>query len=107
MDYQKIKVYIVFTFKQNGFHKARLVADGLLTTEPDETVYSGDVCLRSLRIVMLLPELNQLDLWEQTPVMHTLRPTPRRNCSSLLGLNLMTWNDTFSSWTRHCIEQEH
>ena len=38
-------------------------ADGHLTREPVEPVHSGDVLLRSLRIVVLLTELNQLELW--------------------------------------------
>ena len=62
-DHLKIKVHFVFTVKHDRCHKARLVADGCLTRQQVEAVYSGVVSLRSLRIVMLLSELNKLDLW--------------------------------------------
>jgi hypothetical protein len=44
-------------------HKARLVADGHLTDQPVEDIYSGVVSLRSLRLVIFLAELNDLELW--------------------------------------------
>ena len=44
-------------------HKARLVADGSLTLEPAENIYSGVVSLRHLRLVIFLGELNNLELW--------------------------------------------
>ena len=49
--------------KHNGRHKARLVADGSLTPEPVENIYSGVVSLRHLRLVIFLGELNNLELW--------------------------------------------
>ena len=39
------------------------MADGHLTKEPNETVYSGVVSLRNLRLAMFLAELNELQLW--------------------------------------------
>ena len=39
------------------------VADGHLTKEPMETVYSGVVSKRNLRLAMFLAELNNLELW--------------------------------------------
>ena len=39
--HQKIRVHFVFDVKHCGKFKARLVADGHLTKEPMETVYSG------------------------------------------------------------------
>ena len=45
-----------------GKSKARHVADGHLTKEPNETVYSG-VVFRNLRLTMLLAELNGQQLW--------------------------------------------
>ena len=62
--YQKIRVHFVFDVKHCGKFKARLMADGHLTKEPNETVYSGVVSLRNLRLAMLfLAELNYLQLW--------------------------------------------
>ena len=53
----------MFDVKHCGKFKARLVADGHLTKEPNETVYSGVVSLRNLRLTMFLAELNGLQLW--------------------------------------------
>ena len=62
-QYHKIKVHLVFAIKFDGRHKARLVADGHLTPEPIETIYSGVVILRNLRLVLFLGKLNTLDTW--------------------------------------------
>mgnify|MGYP001119870468 FL=1 len=64
--YQRIRVHLVFAVKHDGRHKARQVADGHLTPEPAESVYSGIVSLRSLHIFIFLAELNKLEIWEQT-----------------------------------------
>ena len=61
--YKRIRVHLVFTIKHDGRHKARLVADGHLTDVPNESVYSGVVSLRGLRIIIFLAELNGLDTW--------------------------------------------
>ena len=47
----------------DGFQKARLVADGHLTKEPVESIHSGVVSLRSLRMVVFLSQLNDLEIW--------------------------------------------
>ena len=47
----------------DGRYKARLVADGHLTPEPIENIYSGVVSLRNLRLLIFLGKLNHLDLW--------------------------------------------
>ena len=41
--YHRIKVHLVFAVKFDGRQKARLVADGHLTPEPIENIYSGVV----------------------------------------------------------------
>ena len=61
--YKKIRVHFVFDVKHDGRHKARLVAGGHLTDDPVDSVYSGVVSLRSLRLVIFLAELNNLILW--------------------------------------------
>ena len=61
--YHRIKVHQVFAVKFDGRHKARLVADGHLTPEPIENIYSGVVSLRNLRLVIFLGKLNHLELW--------------------------------------------
>ena len=62
--YKKIKVHLVFAVKHDGRHKARCVADGHLTDIPLESVYSGVVSLRGVRMVTFLAELNELELWQ-------------------------------------------
>ena len=61
--FQKIRVYFVYAVKHDGRFKARLVADGHLTKEPVESIYSGVVSLRSLRMVVFLSQLNDLEIW--------------------------------------------
>ena len=61
--YHKMKVHLVFVVKFDGRHKARLVADGHLTHEPIENIYSGVVSLRNLRLVIFLGKLINLDIW--------------------------------------------
>ena len=54
---------IIFAVKYDGRYKARLVADGHLTPEPVENIYSGVVSLRNLKLVIFLGKLNDLELW--------------------------------------------
>ena len=60
--YHRSKVHLVFAVKFDGRHKARQVADGHLTTQPAENIYSGVVSLRNLRLVIFLGKLNNLDI---------------------------------------------
>ena len=59
--FQKIRVHFVYAVKHDGRFKARLVADGHLTKEHVESIYSGVVSLRSLRMVVFLSQLNDLE----------------------------------------------
>lgn len=61
--YKRIRVHLVFDVKHDGRHKARLVADGHLTDIPLESVYSGVVSLRGIRVLTFISELNGLELW--------------------------------------------
>ena len=61
--YHRIKVHLVFAVKVDGRHKGRLMADGHLTPEPIENIYSGVVSLRNFRLVIFLGKLNNLELW--------------------------------------------
>ena len=46
--FQKIRVHFVYAVKHDGRFKARLVADGHLTKEPVESIYSGVVSLTNM-----------------------------------------------------------
>ena len=61
--FQKIRVHFVYAVKHDGRFKARFVADGHLTKEPVESIYSGVVSLRSLRMVVFLSQLNNWEIW--------------------------------------------
>jgi Reverse transcriptase (RNA-dependent DNA polymerase) len=60
--YKKIHCHMVYV-KHDGRHKSCLVAGGHLTDPNTESVYSGVVSLRGIRLVVLLAELNGLELW--------------------------------------------
>ena len=62
--YQKIRVHLIFAVKHDGRHKARLVAGGHLTLDPIESIYSGVVSIRSLRLIIFLAKLNNLESGE-------------------------------------------
>jgi hypothetical protein len=60
--HKKIRAHLVFDVKHDGCHKACYVAGGHLTNVLNESVYSGVVSLRGLRMVAFLSELNGLNL---------------------------------------------
>ena len=62
-DYKLTRCHFVFDVKHDGHHKARYVAGGHLTDPPLDSVYSGVVSLRSLRLVIFLAELYGLQLY--------------------------------------------
>lgn len=61
--YKKIRAHLVFDVKHDGRHKARLVADGHLTSPVLEGIFSGVVTLLGFRLVSFLADLNGLLLW--------------------------------------------
>jgi hypothetical protein len=54
---------MIYVVKHNGRHKAHLVAGVHLREVNTESVYSGVVSWRGIRLVIFLAELNQLELW--------------------------------------------
>ena len=60
--YLKIRVHLIFAVKHDGRHKAILVAGGHLTPDPSESIYSGVVSIRSLRMIIFLAKLNNLEV---------------------------------------------
>ena len=91
--FQKIRVHFVYAVKHDGRFKARLVADGHLTKEPVESIYSGVVSLRSLRMVVFLSQLNDLEIWGADVEMHILKPTLMKSYASLLDQNSRNYKD--------------
>ena len=63
-EYQNVRVHFLLDVKHCGKFKARLVADGHVTKQPNETVYSRVVSLRKEpQIGNFHAELNGLQLW--------------------------------------------
>ena len=62
--YQKIKGHLVFARKHDGCHKARLVAGGHLAPDAIDSIYSGVVSTRSLRLSIFPAKLNNMKVWE-------------------------------------------
>ena len=63
-DFTKIRCRMVFAVKHDGRHKSRFVVGGHLTDDPGESVYSGVVSLRSIRLILLIGELNGLQTYQ-------------------------------------------
>jgi Reverse transcriptase (RNA-dependent DNA polymerase) len=61
--HKKIRCHMIYDVKHDGRHKARLVACGHLTDPNTDSVYSGVVSLRGIRLVVFLAKLNSLELW--------------------------------------------
>ena len=93
--FQKIRVHFVYAVKHDGRFKARLVADGHLTKEPVESIYSGVVSLRSLRMVVFLSQLNDLEIWGADVGNAFLKPTLIKSYASLLDQNSKNYRATF------------
>ncbi len=60
--YRKIKVHFVYAVKHDFRYKARLVAGGHMTEPPKDSVYSGVVMLRSMRLGCLIGKLSGLQV---------------------------------------------
>ena len=60
--HQKIKVHLVFACKHDGCHKVHLVADGSLTPDPIDSIYSGIGSTMSLRLSIFLAKLNNMEV---------------------------------------------
>ena len=93
--FQKSRAHFVYAVKHDGRFKARLVADGHLTKEPVESIYSGVVSLRSLRMVIFLSQLTIWESGEQMLEMHILKPTLMKSYASLLDQNSRNYKATF------------
>jgi hypothetical protein len=58
-----MQYHVGYNIKHDGRHSGRLLADGHLTPVPDNSVCSGVISLRALRIIIFLAELDKLKLW--------------------------------------------
>ena len=100
--YQKIRVHLIFAVKYDGRHKTRLVADGHLTPEPVESIFSGVVSLRNLKLVIFLGKLNDLELWGADISNAYLEAPTEEKVYIVAGLEFEVWEGyilTFSKST--------
>ena len=67
---------LVFAFKHDGCHKARLVTGGHLTPDPIESIYSGVFSTRSLSLSIFLAKLNNMKVWGADTGIVYLEATP-------------------------------
>ena len=56
-------MHLVFGCKNDGCHKARLVAGGHLTSDPIDSIYSEVVSTGPLRLTIFLSKLNNMKVW--------------------------------------------
>ena len=61
--FQQIQVHVCWNCKYDGRHKCHLVRNGNLTDVPVDSVYSGVVSLRRLRMCLFLAELNGMGVY--------------------------------------------
>ena len=88
----------MFDVKHDGHHKARYVAGGHLTDPPLDSVYSGVVSLRSLRLVIFLAELNGLQLYTADIGNAYLEAKTKEKSVSTVcsSLGTLAWKDIYS-----------
>ena len=97
----KLQLNLIFAVKYNRRHKVRLVADGSLTLDPVENIYSGVVSLRHLSLAIFLGELNNLELWVADIGNAYLEAYTNEKLFILQGLSLKNLKASFISSTRH------
>ena len=71
-----------------------------------ETVYSGVVSIRNLRLAMFLAELNNLELWGADVGKTYLQALTRENFTLWVDLNLKNYKDMFLSCRKHFMVQD-
>ena len=62
-NYTIIQVHFVHGAKHDGRYKTRLVAGGHLTLIPNDSIYSGVVLLKGVRLITFLGRLNNLKIF--------------------------------------------
>ena len=102
--YQKIRVHLIFAVKHDGRHKARLFAGGHLTPDPIESIYSGVVSIRSLRLVIVLAKLNNLEVWGTDIGNAYLEAKTKKTYMLLQAQSLRNLRDIYWLYTKHYMD---
>ena len=104
IGYQKIRVHLIFAVKYDGRHKARLVADGHLTPEPVESICSGGVSLRNVRLVIFLGKLNNLELWGADIGNAYLEAVTEEKLYIVAGPKFEDWEGYILTFSKHSMD---
>ena len=102
--YQKIRDHLIFAVKHDGRHKARLVAGGHLTPDPIESIYSGVVSIRSLRLVLFLAKLNNLEVWGADIGNAYLEAKTKKSYMLLQAQSLRNLRDIYWLYIKHFMD---
>ena len=103
--YQMIRLHWVFVVEHNGQHKAGCVAGGHLAPPPIESVYSGVVSMRDLRIVIFLSKLNDLEVYRADLGNAYLKATTRRRSVSRQDQSLVVARARWWSYARQAMAE--
>ena len=99
--HKKISLHFVYAVKHDGRYKSRVVAGGHLTDTPLESVYSGVVSLRGVRLVVFLGELNGLKIWQTDVGNAYLEAETKEKVYVICHCRTRIWS-TRRSCIRHC-----
>jgi Reverse transcriptase (RNA-dependent DNA polymerase) len=88
---KKIRCHVVCDIKYDGRHKSRLVAGGHLAEPNIDSVYSGLVSLRGIRLVTFLSQLNKMELWGTDIGNAYLEATTKEKVYILGGPEFAAW----------------
>ena len=97
-EFSEITGHMIFDTKLGeGFRrKARWVANGHLTETPSAVVYSTVVAQDSVRIMLFVAALNELDVQGGDIQNAYLLPPTKRNIGCRLVLNSVNWRGSIS-----------
>ena len=92
--HQKIKVHLIFACKHDGCHKAHLVAGGHLIPDPIDSIYSGVVSTRSLRLSIFLAKMINMQVWGADIGNAYLEATTKEKICIVTGPELRNYKHT-------------
>ena len=104
--YQLIRVHTTFDVQVDRRHKTCVVVDGHFTATPAESVFSGVVLLRDLRMYLSIGELDGMEPWAIDIGNAYLEALTSEKVVSELDQCLETSQDTSLSSTKHCMDYD-
>ncbi len=102
--YKRIRVHLVLNVNYDRCRKARLVADGYLTDVSVDSVYSGIVSLRGVKLMIFLGEHNALEIWATDICNAYLEAKIKEMLYIIAGPEFGTLEEHNLSSIRHCTD---